>query len=79
MIRVKWQPIDIGIDKLISDLNKEHWQVEVLDLDKKEQDFETVMKVVHQISPSMVVLASYFRYGELLSSLYPATNQCSAL
>ena len=60
VIRVKWQPIDIGIDKLISDLNKEHWQVEVLDLDKKEQDFETVMKVVHQISPSMVVLASYF-------------------
>ena len=56
MIRVKWQPIDIGIDKLISDLNKEHWQVEVLDLDKKEQDFGTVMKVVQpfyqKISPA---------------------------
>ena len=79
MIRVKWQPIDIGIDKLISDLNKEHWQVEVLDLDKKEQDFGTVMKVVHQIAPSMVSFLFCGRYGELLSSLYPATNQCSAL
>ena len=60
VIRVKWQPIDIGIDKLIFDLKKEHWRVEVLDLDKKEQDFETAMKVIHQIFPSMVVLASYF-------------------
>ncbi|MBS6673698.1 MAG: ABC transporter substrate-binding protein, partial [Haemophilus paraphrohaemolyticus] len=60
VIRVKWQPIDIGIDKLIFDLKKEHWRVEVLDLDKKEQDFENAMKAIHQIFPSMVVLASYF-------------------
>ena len=55
MIRVKWQPIDIGIDKLIFDLKKEHWRVEVLDLDKKEQDFETATKAIHQIFPSTVV------------------------
>lgn len=60
VIRVKWQPIDIGIDKFISDLKKENWYVEVIDVDKSEQHFEHVMRLVHQISPSMVVLASYF-------------------
>ncbi|TCP95359.1 branched-chain amino acid transport system substrate-binding protein [Cricetibacter osteomyelitidis] len=60
VIQVKWQRIDIGIDKLISDLKALHWKVDVLELDQTAETFQYAMKQIHNLNPALIVLASYF-------------------
>ncbi|MDO4698833.1 MAG: ABC transporter substrate-binding protein [Pasteurellaceae bacterium] len=60
VIRVKWQPIDIGIDRLIFRLRQQNWSVEVVELEKKGDPFEAVMPLIHNLDPALIVLASYF-------------------
>lgn len=60
VIRVKWQQIDIGIEALMAEIRSLNWQVEVLELEKSADAFHKAMQLIHAISPSIVVLASYF-------------------
>lgn len=60
VITVKWQKIDIGIENLIFQLRQEHWQVDVLTLEKSPQVFDYAIKQVHQLDPTLIVFASYF-------------------
>ncbi|MEE6076431.1 LuxR C-terminal-related transcriptional regulator [Avibacterium paragallinarum] len=60
VITVKWQKIDIGIENLISQLRQEHWQVDVLTLEKSPQVFDYAMKQVCYFDPTLIVFASYF-------------------
>lgn len=60
IINVKWQKIDIGVEQLILASKALKWSVEVIELEKSEHAFDYAMKQIHQLMPSMVVLASYF-------------------
>lgn len=60
LITVKWQKIDIGIEKLIQEAKKLAWKVEILELEQADNAFAYAMQQVHYFSPSIIVLASYF-------------------
>lgn len=60
LVTVKWQLIDIGLESFIASLNKLHWQVELIVLEKSAQAFEQAMQRLHQLEPTLIVFASYF-------------------
>lgn len=60
VVTVKWQKIDIGIENLIVTLREQHWCVEYIELERPEGAYDHLMTQVHNLSPSMIVLASYF-------------------
>jgi len=60
IIQVRWQKIDIGIDNLIFKLRALNWQVEVLELEQSAEAFHCAVKQIHNLSPSIIALASYF-------------------
>lgn len=60
LLTVQWQQIDIGLETFIASLNKLNWQVEVLELEKSPNAFQTVMPYLHNLDPTLIVFASYF-------------------
>lgn len=60
VVSVKWQKVDIGIDSLTLNLREKGWMVEFVELAQEPNMYENLMKQVHNVSPSMIVLASYF-------------------
>ena len=60
VITVKWQWIDIGIDCLIHTLRAQNWKVDVLELEQSASPFLYAMGQIHNLSPSLIVVASYF-------------------
>lgn len=60
VVSVKWQKVDIGIDCLTLNLRERGWKVELVELEQEPNVYENLMKQVHNVSPSIIVLASYF-------------------
>ncbi|AUI66048.1 MULTISPECIES: LuxR C-terminal-related transcriptional regulator [Glaesserella] len=60
VITVKWKKVYIGIESLIISLKQLNWTVDIIELDQVENTFEYAIKQVHNLQPSMIVLASYF-------------------
>ncbi|AHG75596.1 bifunctional amino acid-binding protein/DNA-binding protein [Mannheimia varigena USDA-ARS-USMARC-1296] len=60
IVSVKWQKVDIGIDNLSHNLHKQGWNIEYVELEQEPTAYQHLMKQIHNVSPSIIVLASYF-------------------
>ncbi|MDD0824871.1 LuxR C-terminal-related transcriptional regulator [Mannheimia sp. AT1] len=60
VVSVKWQKVDIGIENLTFSLREQGWKVEQVEIAQEPNMYENLMKQVHNQSPSIIVLASYF-------------------
>lgn len=60
VVSVKWQRVDIGIESLTLNLREQGWKVDYVEVAKEPNAYENLMKQVHNSSPSIIVLASYF-------------------
>lgn len=52
--------MDIGIDNLSHNLHKQGWNIEYVELEQEPTAYQHLMKQIHNVSPSIIVLASYF-------------------
>lgn len=60
VVSVKWQKVDIGIENLTLNLRVQGWRVDHIELSQEPNAYDNLMKQVHNLSPSIIVLASYF-------------------
>lgn len=60
VVSVKWQKVDIGIENLTFSLREQAWKVEHIEIEQEPNTYEKLMKQIHDQSPSIIVLASYF-------------------
>lgn len=73
VVSVKWQMIDIGIDCLTLNLRDQGWNVELVELYSEPDIYQKLMVQVHNLAPSVIVLASYF--AEDIVNFYQAFIQ----
>ncbi|QIM66670.1 amino acid ABC transporter [Mannheimia granulomatis] len=60
VVSVKWQKVDIGIESLTLNLRVQGWRVDHIELAQEPNAYDNLMRQVHNLSPSIIVLASYF-------------------
>lgn len=73
VVSVKWQMVDIGIDCLTLNLREQGWNVELVELYSEPDIYQKLMVQVHNLAPSVIVLASYF--AEDIVNFYQAFIQ----
>lgn len=60
VVSVSWQKVDIGIENLTFSLREEGWKVNHIELAQEPDVYKALMNNIHNCSPSIIVLASYF-------------------